>query len=99
MEWSGFGTFQMYPFTITLQTGPTMNLQLRPVFFLIQEVKVEIGLRTVVMESIIQFARNLCRCQLRPKQLPHPQARVAKRKIINLLAKKIIQKNIDMEIT
>ena len=79
MEWSGFGTFQMYPFTITLQTGPTMNLQLRPVLFSIQEVKVDIGLRTVVMESIIQFVRNLFRCQLRPKQLPYPQARVAKR--------------------
>ena len=77
MEWSGFGIFQTYPFTITILTGPTMNLQLRPVFFLIQEVKVEIGLRTVVMESIIQFARNLFCCQLRPKQLPHPQARVA----------------------
>ena len=97
MEWSGSGIFQMYPFTITLQTGPIMNLQLRPVLFSIQEVKVDIGLRTVVMESIIQFARNLFRCQLRPKQLPHLQARVAKRnferKSKNLLAKKMMQKS------
>ena len=43
-----------------------------------QDLKVENGGRSVVMESIIQFARNLFHCQLRPKQLPHLQARVAK---------------------
>ena len=81
MEWSGFGIFQIYPLTITILTGLTMNLQLRTVHWCLsmQDLKVENGGRSVVMETTIQFARNLFHCQLRPKQLPHLQARVAKR--------------------